>query len=809
MTERSLKTANQFLRDKKYAEALEIYSELKKSTDFAQLNSVIEQNIEYINKKYSTDLDCSIESKNNFTVGSYIQFQRAFLRNKNTKRICLVTDELAGTQPSGGIGAAFLELARGLVQSGFQVDILYSQARYFDTPDFENALRDKYKDIGANIFMLNPYASTTPAFVPSKISYAIYKWLEARDNDYLAVHFHDYKGFGFFSALAKAQGLSLLQTKLVVQIHGPSRWALEANSQFFSHPEQLRIDYLEKVSVELSDYIVAPSKYILDWIDGNNFNTEKCKSKLVIPNCLPPVKTQARPNSNYAAGVKTFIFFGRHEQRKGLRIFCEALNLAKDSLASHGIKIVFLGGLGVVNDAPSLFHLESQAINWHFDFELVTNLNRDEALDYILKQENPLVCICSPYENSPYTVFEVMHLGLPLVASNKGGAIELFADANYPGLIEMIPKELARVMIENLNRRMPAPESANTAASIVSQWVNFHESLHGTREISHPLLSCRNSLPLISVVVVHHERPKKLADAVDSIISQKYPRIELIVVDDGSRTSETLDYVVQRIEPKVHQAGGKVIYRENGYLGAARNTGLNAATGDYICFLDDDDYALPNMISDLFIAAKSSAGDFVVALNTYMPVEQREKFIAEKKVDHIASYIPTGGPHSLGCLENCFGAATGLFNVRSLRELGGYSEIQGVGHEDYELYTKISSKGKRIWILPRVLYFYEVGRPSMLSQTSLSENFSRNHSEFVVDHRSQDLVKMLVGKKLEADKSTRIVWQMSGRNSDLLHAVFQNSHSRNDCLNAYLALLEYENKISSKFYSAIKEDIHR
>jgi hypothetical protein len=236
---------------------------------------------------------------------------------------------------------------------------------------------------------------------------------------------------------------------------------------------------------------------------------------------------------------------------------------------------------------------------------------------------------------------------------------------------------------------------------------------------------------------------------------------------------------------------------------------LREASGEYICFLDDDDFALPNMLSDLLLAAKSLEADFVVALNTYMQVSERENFIKEKKPNHIASYIPTGGPHSLGCLENCFGAATGLFNVRSLRELGGYSEIQGVGHEDYELYTKISSKGKRIWILPRVLYFYEVGRPSMLSQTSLSENFSRNHSEFVVDHRSQDLAKMLLGQKLAADKSTRMVWQMSGRNSDLLQAVFQNSHSRNDCLNAYLSLLEYENKTSSKFYSAIKEDIYR
>jgi glycosyltransferase involved in cell wall biosynthesis/GT2 family glycosyltransferase len=820
MQQSELKQANNLLRVGKYDQALQKYYELLDIVEYKGIKDLILQNIEIALRRSGHTLSTLPSRshrnllKNCLNVGSYFSLKRRNgLNSLNSQRkICLVTDELAGIPPAGGIGAAFLELARVLSSDGFEVDVLYCQARYVDDKKFPDRLKREMENVGARFFVLNPYNYTTPAFTPSKISYAIYKWLEERDGEYSTIHFHDYKGLAFFPLMARVQSLALLHSHIVVQIHGPSRWALEANSQFYSHPEQIRIDYLERASIELADYIVAPSNYILNWIESNGFQTHNCKSKYTIPNCLPS-ETPLPPTKkdNNGKGLKTIIFFGRHEQRKGLRIFCDAINIIQKELTNHGIKVVFLGGLGEVNDAPSLFHLEKHSETWEFDCELVTNLTRDDALAYILKQVNPVVCICSPYENSPYTVFEIMNLQLPLIASNQGGAIELFSDPEYPGLIKMNPCELARVLLLNITSRLPAPASANTASSIAQKWRDFHNEISENRESSSCsiLRESKQPLPLISVVIAHYERPKKLQDAVKSILAQDYPRIELIVVDDGSSSPETKDFLLNHIGPILKEADGKLVFRENGYLGAARNTGLKKASGKYICFLDDDDFALPNMLSDLFIATLSTNADFVVALNTYMPLPDRELFIKEKNTKHVASYIPTGGPHSLGCLENCFGAATGLFNTEALLEIGGYSEIKGVGHEDYELYTKISSKGKMIWIIPRVLYFYEVGRPSMLSNTSLSENFARNHSEFIVDQRSQDLVNMLLGQKLAADKATRMAWKMSGRNHELIQIVFRAAHDRDKCLKAYLTLLEFENKTESKIYQVIKCDLNR
>ncbi len=95
---------------------------------------------------------------------------------------------------------------------------------------------------------------------------------------------------------------------------------------------------------------------------------------------------------------------------------------------------------------------------------------------------------------------------------------------------------------------------------------------------------------LLSVVLPTHDRPERLRDAVRSILSQEYPSIELIVVDDGSTvsTASTLDELTA-------QDRRLIVVRHDQALGsaAARNAGLAAASGELVAFCDDDDVWLP------------------------------------------------------------------------------------------------------------------------------------------------------------------------------------------------------------------------
>lgn len=751
--------------------------------------------------------------KTELSIGDYIKARRVtHKKNKNkTPRVCLVTEELAGIAPSGGIGAAFMELAKELNENDVAVDVLYCSSTYLGRSEKLTQILTKLEKNVGRILTLDIEKYCNQPYTPQKISYAIYKWLESRDGDYDIIHFHDYKGLGFYSVLAKHQALSLTNSIINIQTHGPLRWALEANSKFFTHTEQLRIDFMEKVSLELSDSITSPSSYMLRWLKNNGFLSEAKENCQIIKNCISEI-----PKNEHRSGekkIKNLIYFGRHEQRKGLRIFCTALKIINKKLKENKITVIFLGGPGEVNDAPSMFYLENEARTWEFEFIFKTGLQRDETLNFLWAAEDPLVCVCSPYENSPYAASEAISLGLPLIVSNAGGAKELFSDPNYEGIIEMNPNNLART-IEIFIKQPPCnPAPSETSVDIAQKWLNYHrqiQKLYLSNKIN-SLLSDMSKLPLVSVIITHFERPYKLIDTIKSIILQTYPKIELIVVDDGSRSEETLFILERKVMPLLTLCKGKIVRQANKYLGAARNSGLEVSTGEYLCFIDDDDIALPTLIEDLLIGMKASNADVLIALNSYMPVSDRDNLKNSVKnvkyVNFPVSYLPTGGPLSLAALENCLGAATSLIKKEALLEVGGYTEIRDVGHEDYELYTKLCAIEKRIYVCPRVLYLYETGRPSMLSKTSISENLQRNFSAYVCDARSRDLISLQIGQRLERELESRLLWTLSGRNESLIQEILMSQHDRDLLLRNYLKLLSFEGKKNTRFFTALLSDL--
>ena len=90
------------------------------------------------------------------------------------------------------------------------------------------------------------------------------------------------------------------------------------------------------------------------------------------------------------------------------------------------------------------------------------------------------------------------------------------------------------------------------------------------------------SNPLVSVIICVFNDEAFLADAIDCVISQDYPNIELIVIDDGSHDSSAE-------LAKSYQQVRLVSHSDNQGLPAARNTGIQSASGEYIAFLDADD----------------------------------------------------------------------------------------------------------------------------------------------------------------------------------------------------------------------------
>ena len=115
-------------------------------------------------------------------------------------------------------------------------------------------------------------------------------------------------------------------------------------------------------------------------------------------------------------------------------------------------------------------------------------------------------------------------------------------------------------------------------------------------------------MPRLSIIVPIYNGEKYLSKCIDSILAQNYTDFELILVDDGSRDGSL---AICR-EYAERDSRVTVFHKENAGLVAARKSGLAASQGEYIGFVDCDDYIEPYMYSDLMNAAERDGSDIVV-----------------------------------------------------------------------------------------------------------------------------------------------------------------------------------------------------
>jgi glycosyltransferase involved in cell wall biosynthesis len=95
-------------------------------------------------------------------------------------------------------------------------------------------------------------------------------------------------------------------------------------------------------------------------------------------------------------------------------------------------------------------------------------------------------------------------------------------------------------------------------------------------------------VPFFSIIIATYNRDKFIATAIQSVLDQTFTNWELIIIDDGS-TDKSKEIIESFKDDRI-----KYYYQKNQERSIARNNGIKRATGEYICFLDSDDYYLPN-----------------------------------------------------------------------------------------------------------------------------------------------------------------------------------------------------------------------
>ena len=113
-----------------------------------------------------------------------------------------------------------------------------------------------------------------------------------------------------------------------------------------------------------------------------------------------------------------------------------------------------------------------------------------------------------------------------------------------------------------------------------------------------------------SVIIPVYNSESTLNKCVDSVLGQTYSNFELILVDDGSR-----DQSGQIIDEYAHKDNRVIaVHKENGGVSSARNKGIDIATGDYIAFIDSDDWIDSNYLESF----NSSDADCIAVSYTHL-----------------------------------------------------------------------------------------------------------------------------------------------------------------------------------------------
>lgn len=184
----------------------------------------------------------------------------------------------------------------------------------------------------------------------------------------------------------------------------------------------------------------------------------------------------------------------------------------------------------------------------------------------------------------------------------------------------------------------------------------------------------------VSVIIPAYNSERYVADAVRSVLAQSYRPHEIIVVDDGST-----DGTARALQP----FAGAVRYlsQENRGEPAARNTGMRAATGEYVAFLDADDLWLPEKLAlqMAYFAAHPSCAFVYSDMSTF---DENGVVDASVKVRFNITF-PSGNIFRPLFRETLFGSGSVVFRKACLEKAGYFDEEFLVG-SDYEMWLRIA-----------------------------------------------------------------------------------------------------------------------
>jgi glycosyltransferase involved in cell wall biosynthesis len=228
--------------------------------------------------------------------------------------------------------------------------------------------------------------------------------------------------------------------------------------------------------------------------------------------------------------------------------------------------------------------------------------------------------------------------------------------------------------------------------------------------------------PKISIVVPIYNVEKYLHKCIDSILAQTFTNFELILVNDGS--TDNCREICEEYAKNDRRI--KVIHKENGGVSSARNAGIEAATGQYIGFIDSDDYIHEKMYEVLYQNAVRYSSDIVVCdyLKVYEDETPEENSKTGISLQHYSN---------IEALNQLYTTELGksdmwVYPVNKLYKRWLFNDLrykEGRIYEDEFMVHKILYNSAKVLYVPQKLYYYLQRSTSIVGSKFSTKKFDR------------------------------------------------------------------------------------
>lgn len=513
----------------------------------------------------------------------------------------------------------------------------------------------------------------------------------------------------------------LCDVKVILTCHTPESYANEqynlylANGQAPERAKILRDKWLvvEKRGYEEADIMIFPSKEaeepLRNTIEGFDKILQGKDIRYVATGTkgLHSALTREEAKEKYGVSGKTVIgFIGRHNSIKGY----DLLKKAAEKVLAIRDDVVFLIGGSQGNEFQPLDNPRWIEAGWVNPADLL------QALDLFVL----------PNRQTYYdlVLLEVLSMGVPVVATATGGNISVKRDAPDMILCDVNADSMADAIVAFLSKPVSEQavirqnllnvyQSKFTEIAMAQRYVDTIQQIHRDYEIG-KMLPVRDDL--ISVVIPVYNVEWYLEECLNSVVKQTYKNLEILCVDDCTQDNSV--NIIKRFMEKDSRIK-LICHRENLGLGGARNTGIRAASGKYIVFVDSDDVLEKDMIERLYTGVcKNSLNTAVCAVRKF----QGNNYHETASTFHYLSHAVTG-VHSIDSgkeyLTDMWPSAINKLYSMDIIKKYHCAFPEKLLYEDHIFHYDYFSHISKFYYTSTPLYNYRVNRAGSITSTSV------------------------------------------------------------------------------------------